>query len=43
MAVVVFGSINMDLVVHASALPIPGQTVSGETFFTVVSFLPCPV
>ncbi len=34
MAVAVFGSINMDLVVRASHLPLPGQTLSGQTFYT---------
>jgi ribokinase len=35
MAVVVFGSINMDLVVHAPALPTPGQTLAGTDFLSV--------
>jgi len=35
MTVVVFGSINMDLVVQAPNLPTPGQTLRGQTFFTV--------
>jgi ribokinase len=34
MTVVVFGSINMDLVVRTARLPAPGETISGETFFT---------
>lgn len=34
MTVVVFGSINMDLVVRTPRLPAPGETISGETFFT---------
>lgn len=34
MSVVVFGSINMDLVVRAATLPAPGQTIIGQTFFT---------
>jgi ribokinase len=33
MSVVVFGSINMDLVVRAARLPSPGQTIIGQTFF----------
>ncbi len=32
--VVVFGSINMDLVVRTPQLPAPGQTLAGHTFFT---------
>src|SRR5258708_18157865 len=35
MAIGVFGSINMDLVVRTAHLPQPGQTLSGQTFFTV--------
>jgi ribokinase len=35
MAVVVFGSINMDLVVRTPDLPRPGQTLTGRTFSTV--------
>ncbi len=34
MAVVVFGSINMDLVVRTPRLPSVGETLSGEHFFT---------
>ena len=34
MAVVVFGSINMDLVVRAPRLPAPGETLLGHEFFT---------
>ncbi len=34
MTVVVFGSINMDLVVRAPQIPAPGQTLSGSGFFT---------
>ena len=34
MSVIVFGSINMDLVVRASRLPVPGETLLGREFFT---------
>lgn len=34
MAVAVFGSINMDLVVRAPRLPAPGETLTGHEFFT---------
>src|SRR5262245_9653816 len=34
MAVLVFGSINMDLVVRAARLPKPGETLIGRDFFT---------
>ena len=33
--VVVIGSINMDMVVRAASIPMPGQTVSGHHFSTV--------
>jgi ribokinase len=32
--VIIFGSINMDLVVRSQALPLPGETIHGERFFT---------
>jgi ribokinase len=32
--VIIFGSINMDLVVRSHALPLPGETIHGERFFT---------
>ncbi len=35
MSLIVFGSINMDLVAQTSHLPKPGETVSGNQFFTV--------
>ena len=34
MPVLVIGSLNMDLVARCTHLPSPGQTVSGENFFT---------
>lgn len=34
MTVVVYGSINMDLVVRAARLPVPGETLTGHSFFT---------
>ncbi len=34
MTIVVFGSINMDLVVRTPRLPTPGETLTGHTFFT---------
>ena len=34
MTVVVFGSINMDLVVRTARFPQPGETLHGQTFFT---------
>jgi ribokinase len=34
MEIVVFGSINMDLVVHAPHLPKPGETLTGTSFHT---------
>ena len=34
MKVIVFGSINMDLVVTTPHLPQPGETLTGHTFFT---------
>jgi ribokinase len=35
MSIVVFGSINMDLVVRAARLPATGETVTGQSFVTV--------
>lgn len=32
--VIVFGSINMDLVVQSNRLPVPGETLLGRSFFT---------
>ncbi len=34
MSVIVFGSINMDLVARAPRLPVPGETLLGRDFFT---------
>jgi len=34
LAIVVFGSINMDLVVRTPHLPTAGETLTGHTFFT---------
>jgi len=34
MTVIVFGSINMDLVARTSRLPVPGETLLGQSFFT---------
>ncbi|WP_413160186.1 ribokinase [Capilliphycus salinus ALCB114379] len=34
MSVIVFGSINMDLVVQTGRLPSPGETLQGDQFFT---------
>lgn len=34
MTILVFGSINMDLVVHSPRLPSAGETLSGDSFFT---------
>jgi ribokinase len=34
MSIVVFGSINMDLVSRVPRLPAPGETLSGSSFFT---------
>ncbi len=35
MGVIVFGSVNMDLVARASRLPVPGETLIGHSFDTV--------
>jgi hypothetical protein len=35
MSIVVFGSINMDLVVRAPHIPIPGETILGSDFVMV--------
>lgn len=32
--IVIFGSINMDLVVRGERLPLPGETIHGQRFFT---------
>jgi ribokinase len=34
MSIIVFGSINIDLVATTSRLPVAGETLLGETFFT---------
>lgn len=34
MSIIVFGSINMDLVVQTPRLPAPGETLAGHSFFT---------
>jgi ribokinase len=34
MTILVFGSLNMDLVVRSPRFPKPGETLSGESFFT---------
>lgn len=34
MTILVFGSINMDLVARSPRLPVPGETLTGHTFFT---------
>ena len=35
MSIVVFGSINMDLVARTQRLPIPGETLTGSSFQTI--------
>lgn len=35
MGVIVFGSINMDLVVQAPSIPVPGETLVGHSFATI--------
>jgi len=35
MSIVVFGSLNMDLVSHLPRMPAPGETLRGNDFFTV--------
>ena len=32
--IVVFGAINMDLIGLSTRLPLPGETVKGESFYT---------
>ena len=32
--IVVFGAINMDLIGLSTRLPLPGETVQGESFYT---------
>jgi ribokinase len=34
MTITIFGSLNMDLVVQSPHLPVPGETITGSTFFT---------
>ena len=34
MTIAIFGSINMDLVVRTPRFPLPGETLTGHTFFT---------
>ena len=34
LSIVVFGSVNMDLVAHVPRLPAPGETLTGRSFFT---------
>jgi ribokinase len=36
MSIVVFGSINMDLVSRVPRLPAPGETLRGSDFFTTL-------
>lgn len=35
MTIIVFGSLNMDLVVRSHRLPVPGETIMGQTFDTI--------